>query len=331
MKEDFRLHILNYFKNGTYSPRIKRVPLIFEKFIVRWNAKKIAAEYISMHRPATNREKREVVIKTYTGSNHVALKIRDYLLTHAETKLVGAYVHGSIATSEEIAYSDFDGLIIVKNECMKNPQMLEELFSALKETERMMLDMDPLQHHGWFVLTEADLNDYPNHYFPDVLLDHAATLMGRTRLVLQQGEAEQSSFRSSFLKLAQSITTKLDAGSYLQNYYAFKNLMSEFMLLPAIYIQAKTGKGVFKKYSFEIVERELGESYAVMKKISDLRQQWNYQSPAGYLEHRKRKRLTDTYASDSGQLPAPLRQEFESELAASMKEFVNRLQKRLQE
>jgi len=45
---------------------------------------------------------------------------------------------------------------------------------------------------------------------------------------------------------SRGILGKLDSKSFLNNYYNFKNLLSEFMLLPAFYIQAKTGFGILK-------------------------------------------------------------------------------------
>jgi hypothetical protein len=90
-------------------------------------------------------------------------------------------------------------------------------------------------------------------------------------------------------------------------------------------VQAKTGKGVFKKYSFNMVEKELGEGYAVMNLISERRQNWNYQPPPGYLKLRHRGKLSYSYAAHSGQLPEETQRTFREELGPSMKKFVNQL------
>ena len=331
MDEDFRLQVLRFFKSGMLSSGDKLAGILFEKFIVGSNAKKIAAQYASINSRTTADGKIDIAINRYKGGNLVALKIRDHLEAAAGSNLIGAYLHGSIATSEVIGYSDFDGLVIVKSECMKNPQKLAGLFTALKETEMMMLDMDPLQHHGWFVLTEADLVEYPEHYFPTVLFNHAATLFGESTLTMQLNPAGYTDyFVPSFNHLSQSILSKLETGSYLQNYYAFKNLLSEFMLLPAIYLQAKTGKGVFKKYSFSLLDKELGADYSIMNVISGLREKWNYKPPPGYLKLRKRGKLSKNFAARSGQLPEETLSAFRNELGQSMKKFVNQLQSRIQ-
>jgi hypothetical protein len=61
------------------------------------------------------------------------------------------------------------------------------------------------------------------------------------------------------------------------------------MLLPALFIQAKTGRGIFKKFSFEKVRTELKEKYEVMDEISLLRANWNYQPSTFFTFIRKNK------------------------------------------
>src|SRR5436190_14141538 len=106
MNEDFRQQVLKFFKSGMHSSGDKLAAILFENYIVSKNARKIADQYTSIQRDNKAGTSKEVTIKSYAGSNPVALKIRDHLQSSAGTKLVGAYVHGSIATSEEIAYSD---------------------------------------------------------------------------------------------------------------------------------------------------------------------------------------------------------------------------------
>src|SRR6185295_15890993 len=50
-----------------------------------------------------------VKIFPYTGNNFWALKMKYFLISHLKNDLIDAIVHGSIATHEEINYSDFDG------------------------------------------------------------------------------------------------------------------------------------------------------------------------------------------------------------------------------
>src|SRR5687768_3956555 len=98
----------------------------------------------------------QVTTEPYSGNNaHVRAVMA--ALTRTGQALSGAYVHGSLATGEEIKYSDFDGLAIISAKASADPGTKRAILHKLRSLERIMFRFDPLQHHGWFVLEEADL------------------------------------------------------------------------------------------------------------------------------------------------------------------------------
>jgi hypothetical protein len=102
------------------------------------------------------------------------------------------------------------------------------------------------------------------------------------------------------------------------------------MLLPAIYLQAKTGNGIFKKDSFEVLRKEMGNEFAIMDIISAIRRDWNYKAPAGYAEARKHQLLLQkNISASSGEVPEEMKSRFKSSHSASMKIFVEVLQNRM--
>jgi len=301
--------------------------------VYKKNAAVISSAYRSYH-AGTPGKPEDVSVQHYSGANEVAIRIARALQEKAGAELIGAYVHGSIGTGEEISYSDFDGLVIVNNGCMSDPDRLFRLVLALKETEQMMTDMDPLQHHGWFVLTEKDLECYPENYFPLVLFQYAKCLFGSKNFrVTLNSEGYAIQFKKTFYHLADSILHKLETNSFLENNYVFKNLLSEFMLLPAVYFQAKTGNGIFKKFSFEKIENETGEKFEVMRTISLLRQQWNFMMPASDIERMKKQNpfASQRYAKHhAGKLPVELKNIFSAEFINQMRSFVFDLTNRME-
>lgn len=332
--QEFRVLLLKYFRNGCLSKTDKLLSVLFPSIPFNNNAKKISNYFNGVKDSSGEFESVSLQIENYSGVNIHAKKISDFLRLRIETEIIGAYIHGSVATSEEVPYSDFDGFIILKNDVLTNPEKLEEVARILIESENIMFEMDPLQHHGWFVFTENDFKDYPEYYFPHDLFRYSKCLFGETRIKFQ---LNKSGFKKecieSFNRLARGIINKLDSKAFLDNYYSFKNLLSEFMLLPALFIQSKTGNGIFKKFSFEKVKNELKENYAVMDEISSVRIKWNYKQPILYRYLRNKNiPLLKIFPSKyfSGNLPAELSDKFNNAFIKTMKDFVIELKANLE-
>jgi len=191
---------------------------------------------------------------------------------------MGAYVHGSLGTYEEIAYSDFDALVILKDEVCKSSKRLAEVAQKLNRARSIMLDFDPLEHHGWFVLTESDLKFYCNAYFPIELFKYAKSMLNDKGLDLEINLREScSETREVFEKMADGIIQEVKNRRFPENMFQLKHLMSRFMLLPAFYVQAKTGKGIWKKDSFELARSDfVAADWAIMDEVSEIRMNWSY-------------------------------------------------------
>lgn len=191
--------------------------------------------------------------------------------------LAGACVHGSLADGTQVAYSDFDGLVILRHEAFAHPDRLRGICMTLRGLERPMLALDPLQHHGWFVLTEADLAWHCEAYFPAALFRHARWLLpgdGEVRLRRRDSRAET---RAAFVGLAEAVRRKASRSAPATDMYALKSLLSQFMLLPALYLQARDGHGVYKRDSFALARPDFAPAlWAPMDEVSAIRRDWHY-------------------------------------------------------
>jgi hypothetical protein len=192
--------------------------------------------------------------------------------------LVGAYVLGSLGTYEEVAFSDFDALVILGDEVFHVPDRLAGVARKINEGRAIMFDFDPLQHHGWFVLTESDLSLYPEYYFPMELLRHAKSLFSDQGLKLNiQIQDSSEKIRQTFDDLSHGILKRLTQKHFPQNMYQLKILLSQFMLLPALYVQLRDKKGIFKKFSFESARADFSDGdRSIMVGVSSLRKDWDY-------------------------------------------------------
>ena len=233
-----------------------------------------------LHKPGHkgNALVRKVAIQNYTGHNPYVLRMAKYLTTYLREDLVGAYVHGSLGTYEEIAYSDFDALVILKNECFESPVRLARVARLLSLARKIMYRFDPLQHHGWFVLAEPDLDCYPDDYFPLALFDQAKSLFRGLGTELSiQGLSSEPKYTTAFENLSSSLLNCIERKKFPRNVYQLKSLLSQFMLLPAFYVQARDSKGVLKKNSFQMAKDDFDqESWSIMDEVSDLRGNWSY-------------------------------------------------------
>lgn len=155
-------------------------------------------------------------------------------------------VHGSYATAgDEVAYSDFDGLIIVSKAMNKRP--LADVAIRLHQLRKFMHLIDPFQHHGWFVLSEYDLDNYPEWFSSYSSIVSFKIIDRSAKLEIKVQVTPDVDFRKSFLRLCDSLKRKLSAGKTDWNLYQLKASSSEFMMLPSSYVQARDDKGIFQK------------------------------------------------------------------------------------
>jgi hypothetical protein len=142
-----------------------------------------------------------------------------------------------------------------------------------------MFDFDPLQHHGWFVLTEADLKSHPEDYFPIELFRYAKSLLPDQGLELRiQTQESFQSIRQSFDNLAHSAAKLIAREKSHKTLYQLKILLSQFMLLPTLYVEIRDRRGIYKKFSFETARVDFdAEVWSIMDEVSLIREEWFFE------------------------------------------------------
>ena len=182
-------------------------------------------------------------------------------------------VHGSIATNEIIPYSDFDGILIVKDEFSQSV----ELKKFIRKTSRIIYNFDPLQHHGWFIIRKSEFTNYDTTYLPLELFEHSKLIYPNLDVTFEVKVMENIDFFKPFDDLSYSILKKIERNNYKKNSFQLKSYLSQIMLLPCLYLQAKNKKGVHKKHSFSIAKKDFDKiSWKAIEISSDIRVNWNY-------------------------------------------------------
>jgi len=217
-------------------------------------------------------------IEPYSGTNAFVRRMMSFLAANLGRDLLGAYVHGSLATGEEIPYSDFDALVVIRDDALREPKRRAEVTRKLRLAEGIMFEFDPLQHHGWFQLSEADLACYDESFLPRETFAYSRSLLPEQGLQLELRVRDSvASMRDAFRKGVSGIRANLRTGRLTQDLYKLKGALSLFMLLPALYVQARDGRGIYKKLSFATARGDFtAEEWTAMDQVSAIRREWVY-------------------------------------------------------
>lgn len=277
----FHQSLIQYINNGGFSKIDYLQSIINDSIPFRKHSGRLGELYsrFLQNEEGLPIQKSEISVAAYEGSNSFVLKMMKGLERELADDLVGAYLQGSLASNEEIAYSDFDALVVLKNSVFEEDKRLERVALGLYRMQKIMHDFDPLQHHGWFVLTEGMLKNYPIAYFPLVLFKHSVSLLQTKGLNLSISYAiADKKLVAPFIRLCDSLLGKLSVNYKVNNSFYLKSFLSEFMLLPSLYLQAKTGNSVYKKDSFELARIDFDEKdWEIMDEVSLIRENWEYE------------------------------------------------------
>lgn len=215
-------------------------------------------------------------LEEYTGTNRHILDLRDYLKPVSDD-LLSVVLHGSAGDGRLTGYSDLDALVIIRNEVFSHPSKLVRLAKVLSAARMFMYRFDPLQHHGWFVLTEQDLLAYPEFILPLEAIREGCVLLGENNLTVSSMVSDKAVYQAAARRLVRKLHQQLSDGWRPKNAYQLKSLLSEFMMLPVLYQQAIFGKGCSKRESFVKVSGSFKTAtWNTMEEVSHIRQRWSY-------------------------------------------------------
>ena len=280
--------IIDYLNNKNYdfSNSINN----FKKYRAI-NSKNFAALLSSLYKDFGNIKKDKIIKKVMTKKRCKEFLISDYedeqyikpvfdLKDFAEKKLkkylLGFYLHGSLSTKDYIAgWSDLDTLAIINKKTINNSKDLLALRDHLYKSRRFFYLIDPLQHHSHFILTEYDLDYYPEAYFPLVLFKYSKSFFNSDKI--------------KKIKTRNDSIEKINALFYFVNYfrelhlnkkyklgsYNAKFLLHAITLFPTLYLQAK-GIYVYKKYSFGIAKKDFNsKDWRIIREVENIRKTWS--------------------------------------------------------
>lgn len=274
-------------------------------------ATRVIAQALPSANGTGDRKHQIIEIDCYQGRNSHVHRMMDYLNSHnVWSDVVGVFVHGSLGIGDEVAYSDFDALVIVKSATLKDPRRLGNLAHLLSAARRIMFTMDPLQHHGWFALNERELACYPDHYLPIATLELARSLAAGESCKLRiVGDFRREEHERFWRRLSAATKQELSGGQWTRSLYDLKCTLSKFLLLPAAFLQTNHGQGVSKRCSFEMARRHFEkQDWSIMDRVSALRIDWRQDlSPVTRAIAKAPGRLRRVYLKRMTPIPASMK------------------------
>ena len=274
-------------------------------------------------------QQHNLVIKKYDGELNLINELAQMIEHNYSELFHSVIVHGSVATNEVITYSDFDGLLIVKDEFIDSKQLQK----FKKESMKMILKFDPLQHHGWFQIKESQLINYPQYYLPYEILLHSKLIFPckesiEANLTINNDEID---YKKSLKQLINSIQNQSNSDFKSERLYELKSFLSKVMLLPSMYYAAKFDQGIFKKDSFIVVRKDFdAEAWGCIDTASSIRANWNYsltsiQKQVMTRSERLFRRLTKKYIAPK--ISEEINDELNEEFFKSLKLFIKKINK----
>ena len=214
-----------------------------------------------------------IEIESFNREHSLVDGLKRLIMNEYHSLFKAVIAQGSVGNNEEIRYSDFDGVLVLRNQ--KHNQKL--LSSFLKDSMQLINAYDPLQHHGWFIIGELDLKDFNPTILPLEAFEHATCIYPAEPIQLTFNVRSQVDWVTPAQRMLGSIENKIKDPDKIRGMFLLKSFLSELMLLPTLVYQAKEKKGIFKKESFEVMKGYYSaEAWLAVEVASQIREAWTY-------------------------------------------------------
>ena len=185
-------------------------------------------------------------------------------------------LHGSLASDDWTGYRDADLLLLAPAATCARAPALDHLRRACLPLLQALHRFDPLQHHGLFVMNDAELHAWPEHVLPLATLRRSLDLGGDGVQLSVSPRPDPAAARAEF----QWIVDYLAAAVPPRDAYGWTAFASVLMLLPAVWLGAR-GEPVWKGDAFARVAGLVPTAlWEPQRWAAGLREAWRDPTPA---------------------------------------------------
>lgn len=186
-----------------------------------------------------------------------------------ESDDIQIYIHGSWADESNIFFSDIDDFVIVNDSTQES---YNHSMRKLKKSEIKFAHIDPLQHHGHWIVKLSEIKDYDDAFLPHYTLQNSLCISGKEMIPFQlSDEIVEEKIKRYLLFTLYNISLK---NRKVKNNrlctFEIKALVSSYSLLPALVYQS-LGFRINKKDAIEKFLNENSKSCEALLWASDVR------------------------------------------------------------
>jgi len=152
--------------------------------------------------------------------------------------VLSIYLHGSQADKRTDPFSDYDDIVIIDSAKI-SPGDLPTLIAALNRVDMHFCRLDPLQHHGNWIIEKGMLNAYDESYMPTLILKTAIAVKGPRQISYAPHLARsREGLEHNLVHACQSIGELHERlRQAILNLFELKALVGSFALVPAFIFQ----------------------------------------------------------------------------------------------
>ena len=186
---------------------------------------------------------------------------------------------GSYATFDYSDWSDIDMVLIISDDVFKEKDKLKRLHFFILNQQDFFTLCDPLQHHGFFIITESEMKAYPQIYMPFEVYKRGVSFFNMEELTFYERGCEDEIKYSinEIISYIQNINDLVEKQKKISA-FEWKAYLSGILLLPCLYLQSRD-KPHYKKDALRVVCNYFDEkSCELIKTVTEIRVQWKYKN-----------------------------------------------------
>ena len=209
------------------------------------------------------------------------------ILNKEQPKYIDHFVlHGSLADFKYVrGWSDLDTWVVIKDDILKNVDLLMTTQDLFFRLNKLLLQIDPIAHHGYIILLQSDLDYYS--FLPIEVLQASRNLYGPNNIKINinyniNWYDKINNIKNIFtdFQLTGIFKHHPYKGEYLtkdmvqqnEGMYQLKYLIGLVMSFPILYYSA-INKPVYKAVSFDLFDKEFSNT-KLIDIFSEIRMQW---------------------------------------------------------
>ncbi|MFW6103523.1 MAG: class I SAM-dependent methyltransferase [Bacteroidota bacterium] len=85
-------------------------------------------------------------------------------------------IHGSFSTMDYTLFSDIDTQLFLTDKVFSSVDIITSTAQFISRQQSLLLQFDPLQHHGFFISTDMDRKSYPQSFLPVETLKNSTSI-----------------------------------------------------------------------------------------------------------------------------------------------------------